>query len=415
MFGGSKRYGRNGLLAIALLFVLACPVIGCSVPVHEGSAASGSATADSAAIEGAQPFSQLRSLVCRDNASEFDYSQRALEYLEVIGERYPNRSAADAASEHDAAGDWIISELRAAGYADGQIEEQRFRGDSMLGGEVSGRNIVLTVPGSDESLRIVVGAHYDGTGVGDNGSGTALLLATAVGMHDITPAATVQFVFFDCEEDGLLGSNYHAGQMTEDEVAQTAYMINLDSLAFGDYCNLYGGVSCNYADEFLFFDEAPEEPRETGAYDFAASTAESLGLGVYRTDDLDGYYAEHGTGPEIEEGTLYTNPWTIDNPAPENFVAASPTTINASDQTAYALRGIEYIYFEASNWYAASDMGLDNYLGYMETYDTSIGQGGQFMNTKHDTLAELDAYFPGRAEQHFKLYSPLLSALILVA
>ena len=37
-----------------------------------------------------------------------------------------------------------------------------------------------------------------------------------------------------------------------------------------------------------------------------------------------------------------------------------------------------------------------------------------FMNTEYDTWENLNKYFPDRAEKHFRIYSPLLSAMILV-
>ena len=36
------------------------------------------------------------------------------------------------------------------------------------------------------------------------------------------------------------------------------------------------------------------------------------------------------------------------------------------------------------------------------------------MNTEYDTLENLRELFAGRAEQHYRLFSPLLSALLLV-
>ena len=136
-----------------------------------------------------------------------------------------------------------------------------------------------------------------------------------------------------------------------------------------------------------------------------------------RTSDLDGYFAEHGTGPEIEEGTLYTNPWTDENPSPSNYSVPSPATLPASDHIGFMYRGIEYIYFEATNWFAEGendDVEATSYTGYIETYDYSLGEHGMFMNTEYDTWENLNKYFPDRAEKHFRIYSPLLSAMILV-
>ena len=174
------------------------------------------------------------------------------------------------------------------------------------------------------------------------------------------------------------------------------------------YCNIYGG------------DQSLSEkgvPGLTDGYDIAADITEQLGFEVMRTSDLDGYFAEHGTGPEIEEGTLYTNPWTDENPSPSNYSVPSPATLPASDHIGFMYRGIEYIYFEATNWFAEGendDVEATSYTGYIETYDYSLGEHGMFMNTEYDTWENLNKYFPGRAEKHFRIYSPLLSAMILV-
>ena len=141
--------------------------------------------------------------------------------------------------------------------------------------------------------------------------------------------------------------------------------------------------------------------------------AEELGIKTCRTEDLNGYYAKYGHGPTVEENTIYTNPWTFENPSPVNFECASPSTGGWGDHAPFARRGIHYINMEATNWFAAGgDTELD-YSGFYETADTNIGDSGMFMNTKYDTLENLEKYFPGRAQEHFKIFSPLLCKLIL--
>ena len=329
----------------------------------------------------------------------YDYTDSAMEYLEYIGK----------GMKKDKLADWIVDTLKKAGYSEKQIELQEFDHEDYMGFNKTGHNIVLTVEGEDTSKQIIAGGHYDGDGVGDNGSGTALLLANAVGLQGEKPHYSLKYVFFDAEEDGCLGSDYYAQNMTDEEVDATLYMVNLDALAFGDYCNIYGG------DLVRMGDEHPNNDMTEG-YDFAADTAEKLGFRVMRTADLDGYFQEHGTGPEIEENTLYTNPWTDENQSPSNYSVPSPATLPASDHLGFMDRGIEYIYFEATNWFAEGDnddVDATSYTGYIETYDYSIGDHGMFMNTKHDTWKNLNKYFPGRAEAHYRIYSPLLSALLL--
>ncbi len=365
----------------------------------------------------ANPLAGLSSAVTEENRADYDFTDRAMEYLTFIGENYPDRSESESA--HDAFGDWLMAELEASGYAPAQIEAQLFSGEDMFGDPVQGRNIVLTVPGKRDEGQIIVGAHYDGTGIGDNGSGVALLLATAAGLAHVEPEFTLKYVFFDREEEGRVGSRAYAAQMSDEAVASTLCMINLDALVFGDFCNIYGGV---YGDDYdadyiaVYEDEeAPQpEPEQLEGYAFAADTAERLGFRVYRPEDLDGVFEANGRGMEPEEA-FFTNPWTYAHPAPQSmeFIGPSPTTIGASDHAPFAVRGIPYIYFEATNWWAE---GLDSdtpYMGYVETYDVSKGDGGQFMNTDYDTLENLRTLFPGRAEQHYRLFSPLLSALLL--
>ena len=362
-----------------------------------------------------------RTVVTRKNRSDYDFSEKAMEYLSTIGNEFPNRSVSeDRTDDVEGFRSWLEEELVRCGYDPSRIEEQSFSGKNLDDVMVDGRNIILTVPGRCPE-QIIVGAHYDGSGLGDNGSGVALVLATAVGLVDIVPQCTIRYIFFDHEEDGRLGSRYYAESMSEEEMASTVFMINCDSLVFGDFCNVYGGIYGDGYDVGYFFpiingDDVPEyEVEHTEGYDYAVEVAEKLGIEVFRTEDLDGYYEENGHGMELNDNALFTNPWTKAHPAPKNmeYIPPSPVTFGIADQAPFAVRGIPYIYFEATNWWVGDTEDPDAFLGYYETYDTSIGDGGMFMNTEYDTLENLNRYFPGRAERHYRLYSPLLSALLL--
>ena len=348
-------------------------------------------------------------LSCTAFAEEEKYvfANEAEAYLEYIGANLNNRNVVaegeeeDPTSTHEETIQWILSELTAAGYTEDQIVHETEMCEA-YGGTYPVTNIILTVPGADESQQIIVAAHYDGDGVGDNGSGTALLLATAVGLAGETPACTVKYIFIDGEEVGLVGAQKYAESMSEEEIAATKFMVNMDSLAFGDYCNIYGGMMDEDGNVTL-----------TDAYDLAVTTARSVGINVYTTSDLDGYYAANGEGPAIETNTLYTNPWTSENPAPANANNVSPTTGDWSDHAPFKYLGIPYLYFEATNWYAAGDGGEDAYTGYFEVSDASVGYDGMFMNTEYDTLENLTTLYPGRSLEHFEVFSELLSALIM--
>lgn len=312
----------------------------------------------------------------------------AQEYLEYIGNNFaiPNEK-----KDKQEIRDYIVSELTKAGYKKSQIE-------------ITGiGNIILSVRGANPLKQVIVGGHYDGDGVGDNGSGVALILATAVGLAHETTAYNVKYIFFDKEEVGLVGSKSYADHMSEKELESTLFMVNIDAIAFGDYASIYGGS----------YDEETDTIVRTEYYDKAMGYAEDLGFNVYSTDKLDGYFAEHGTGPELDPIGVFTNPWTAANPAPRNMMSVSPTLAAVSDHAEFDALGIPYICFEAANWYVEGSIPMVSYTGYYETYDASLGNSGMFMNTEYDTLENLEKFFPGRALEHFNIFSPILLKLLL--
>lgn len=67
-------------------------------------------------------------------------------------------------------------------------------------------NIVGTMPGGNNSHRLVLCAHFDtgygGPGAFDNASGTAVLLGVAESLSGAAPASSLEFIFFSGEEAG---------------------------------------------------------------------------------------------------------------------------------------------------------------------------------------------------------------------
>jgi aminopeptidase YwaD len=112
---------------------------------------------------------------------------------------------------------------------------------------IPARNVVAVLPGSDPTLRqeaVLIGAHYDHLGRGDEGSafgaagqihpgaddnasGTAAMLevAEALAGERIAPRRSILFVAFTGEERGLIGSLALAEQATRRHVVA---MLNLD-------------------------------------------------------------------------------------------------------------------------------------------------------------------------------------------
>ena len=110
--------------------------------------------------------------------------------------------------KHTLAADYMASKLTALGYT---VTFEAFT----QGGNAC-RNIVATKPGTvTPSEYVVVGGHYDSTsqstgtsapGAEDNGSGTALVLELARIAANRSFERSIQFVLFDAEEQGLIGS-----------------------------------------------------------------------------------------------------------------------------------------------------------------------------------------------------------------
>lgn len=106
-------------------------------------------------------------------------------------------------------------------------------------------NLIAVLPGSDRSLApLVVSAHLDSTssldpgadpatdpapGADDDGSGCAAILELARVLHD-EPGfqRDIEFILFDAEEEGLLGSQAHVANRTRD----VHLMISLDPIGF---------------------------------------------------------------------------------------------------------------------------------------------------------------------------------------
>lgn len=109
-----------------------------------------------------------------------------------IGPRHVGRPAALAA-----AAALIEQELADFGYA---VERQPF-----MAGGVAVANLIAELPGTSRGDEIVVlGAHYDTIpstpGADDNASAVAVLLEVARLLWSASPARTVRFVGFACEE-----------------------------------------------------------------------------------------------------------------------------------------------------------------------------------------------------------------------
>ncbi len=94
-------------------------------------------------------------------------------------------------------------------------------------------NVICVLPGSSDKV-IIVGAHFDhasaGDGVVDNWSGASLLPSLYEAVKVELWTHTYIFIGFTDEEKGEVGSHFYAQQMTEEQVAATDAMVNMDTL-----------------------------------------------------------------------------------------------------------------------------------------------------------------------------------------
>lgn len=159
----------------------------------------------------------------------------------AASQRWLSTLAADAAAgrrtgsaEQQQIGNWLADEYRALGLkplaADGSYF-QPFTITTKDGGQLSGRNVIAVLPGSQPSAKaeyVLLSAHYDhiGTdpnaaggdhvfnGADDNASGVTAMLGIARQLQQqlarggAKPARSIVFAAWDGEEFGLKGSSY---------------------------------------------------------------------------------------------------------------------------------------------------------------------------------------------------------------
>ncbi len=179
-----------------------------------------------------------------------------------------------------AARQWIFDELTASGYGRLQVTFDSYQvakqGDRITR-DVELRNVVATLPGRTPR-RIYVSGHYDSLarrvtttgaaasfdfsssdnyapGANDDGSGTALTmeLARVFAGSGLDFDATIVFVLFAGEEQGLVGSNLHA-QKARAEGWPIVAVLNNDIVG-----NSHGGNGIDDGEGVRVFSEGPED------------------------------------------------------------------------------------------------------------------------------------------------------------
>jgi hypothetical protein len=248
------------------------------------------------------------------------------------------------------AAQYIESVFKALGYS---LEIQPFTADS--GNKpITSANVVAVKKGTS-AQEIIVGAHYDSSGAGpgadENASGVAAMLEVAKHIAGQTTPYTIRFIAFGAGDSGLLGSYAYVNQMTQSQFENIIAMIDLNSLVAGNIA-------------YVFSDETQPSIRN-----WALSWATGNGLDLQTVKDAN-----------------------LTNPANSKGV---------SDFAAFRDAGIPYAYFSSADW------TLGNKKGQTQV-DTSLGENGVIRQTKYDSLAYLDATFPGRVDQHLNLFISII-------
>jgi len=113
----------------------------------------------------------------------------------------------------------------------------------------SGNNVIGIHQGKTRPNDIyIIGAHYDSLnnpGADDNASGTAGVLEAARILSGYDFEATLVFIAFDREEQGLYGSRVYAQQHAGDNILG---MVSLDMIAYNDgsdRARIYGSINSN--------------------------------------------------------------------------------------------------------------------------------------------------------------------------
>jgi hypothetical protein len=145
---------------------------------------------------------------------------------------HSNDSRGLTGAQHDPARDNILSEFLSLGLTATL--------DRFLYGGVMYYNVVATKPGLANPSRVyVLGAHYDSIsndplrqpGADDNASGVAGVLEAARVLSQYDFDATLTFIAFDREEQGLRGSTAYASAHRTDPIDA---MVDLDMIAYNE-------------------------------------------------------------------------------------------------------------------------------------------------------------------------------------
>ncbi|RFU70565.1 aminopeptidase [Peribacillus saganii] len=119
------------------------------------------------------------------------------------------------------------------------------------GGMKTSHNVIATKAPTNKNKAtngiVAIGAHHDSVqgapGANDDASGTAMTLELARVLKDLPTNTELRFITFGAEELGLIGSEYYASQLSEEEKNRFVGYFNLDMVGSRDAGDLVINVA----------------------------------------------------------------------------------------------------------------------------------------------------------------------------
>ncbi|MBN2174841.1 MAG: M28 family peptidase [Bacteroidales bacterium] len=155
------------------------------------------------------------------NELKYDSIYQKLQKFESLGIKQVGTPALDVTAE------WIIAQHQLYGYSGIEV-------DSFFYGPNHVYNIIVTKPGMVyPDTYLIVDGHYDtynGPGVNDNGSGTAIVLEVARLMANVETKYSIKFIHFTIEELGLIGSYHYVDSIVIPQQMDIRLVFNIDEV-----------------------------------------------------------------------------------------------------------------------------------------------------------------------------------------
>jgi len=192
---------------------------------------------------------------------------------------------------------WIISQIIAISSSI-QVTTQQFS----VGGTAA-YNIIARITGTTRPNDwYVVGAHYDSTsqtptvsapGAEDNASGTAGVLEMIRVFYAYPPPATVFFILYSGEEQGLVGSTAHVRQLINNgDRSKLKFALIFDMISYTSSQNSLNVIVESYSD----YDEQLQI-YVNAAYDYISNLGVYVSYNPFGSDHMP--YLQNGFGAAL--------------------------------------------------------------------------------------------------------------------